>query len=316
MKKTIILILILLPIVLLVTISIAGQIRNIFQPVPVERVEFVDRVGNAYTDKFSVELAWGTSKDTAIKIYPENASNQKVTYRSEEPSICSVDENGMLTGNHYGSTVIYVMTEDGNKTAQLNVVVSADIPVGIKFTKEEMYSLSLKTGGQYTLAVEVEAPVAVNKAVYYSSSNEEVATVNNDGVVTAVGPGETIISATTVLGGRTVSTTVTVEEGKPPLLFELDGIPGVTESQGIYVLDGVTTIDLLAHLHTDEHIAPEDVQFSIVTGSKAATLENGILTVDPELARNLTIKIRAYIGLKESPEVMTEVKFTVAVPTP
>ena len=51
MKKTIILILALLPIVLLVVIAFAGQILSIYQHIPVEKVEFVDRFNNAYTDE-------------------------------------------------------------------------------------------------------------------------------------------------------------------------------------------------------------------------------------------------------------------------
>ena len=51
MKKTILLILAVLPIVLLVVIAFAGQILSIYQHIPVERVEFVDRFNSAYTDQ-------------------------------------------------------------------------------------------------------------------------------------------------------------------------------------------------------------------------------------------------------------------------
>ena len=97
MKKTILLILAILPIVLLVVIAFAGQILSIYQHIPVERVAFVDRYNNEYKDNHTFTLEQGDSKATTIAIYPELASNKKVTYQSSNEAICTIDDKGVIT---------------------------------------------------------------------------------------------------------------------------------------------------------------------------------------------------------------------------
>ena len=93
MKKTIFLILAILPIVLLVVIAFAGYAFQKLDYISVERVEFVDRVGSAYTDETVFKVDQGSSKETSVVVYPKLATNQRVTYRSLDPSICTVDAN-------------------------------------------------------------------------------------------------------------------------------------------------------------------------------------------------------------------------------
>ena len=174
MKKTIILILALLPIVLLVIIAVAGRILSLIEHISVERVEFVDRIGSAYTEEMTFKVAQGGEKDTYIKIYPELATNKKVTYTSADTDICTVDSNGVITGVHYGATTVTVKTQDGAKTATLNVLVTADVPFSVSLSETEK---SLLVGGEFKLQEFVDAPVAL-KNVTWSSSNEAVAKVD------------------------------------------------------------------------------------------------------------------------------------------
>ena len=76
-----------LPIVLLVVIAFAGQILSLYQHIPVERVEFVDRLNNPYTSEHVFAVNQGSTKDTKVAIYPELSSNKKVTYKSNDESI-------------------------------------------------------------------------------------------------------------------------------------------------------------------------------------------------------------------------------------
>jgi len=72
---------------------------------------------------------------------------------------------------------------------------------------------TLTVGGTDTLTSTISPSNAANKAVRWTSSNVDVATVNN-GVVTAVSPGTAIITATTVDGSKTASCTITVNNEK------------------------------------------------------------------------------------------------------
>ena len=55
------------------------------------------------------------------KIEPENAANKNVTWSSSDPTVATVDENGMVTALTYGKTTITVTTEDGGKTASCQI---------------------------------------------------------------------------------------------------------------------------------------------------------------------------------------------------
>ena len=67
MKKTIILILALLPIVLLIVISVAGRILSTYQHIEVARVVFVDDAGNELDKSLPLILSAGETKSTKIK---------------------------------------------------------------------------------------------------------------------------------------------------------------------------------------------------------------------------------------------------------
>ena len=300
MKKTIILILAVLPIVLLVVIAFAGQILSIYQNIPVERVEFVDRFNNPYTEEFTFNVNQGSSKETKIIIYPELASNKNVTYKSSDESICTIDENGVITGVHYGYATVIVTTEDGNKIAKMNVRVKADVPYAVTLSESE---ISMVEGTIFQLDAVVDAPVAVNKDVIYESDNPDVVKVDANGKLTAISEGAAVITVTTVSGGVTDTCTVTVEKGVLPLAFDFEGAEGITLVNGIYVIS-TPTINIASYLKVSDEVNIEDVVIKIQSGS-SATLEGGILAFD-KLERLVTI--RAYVGNEEKPDYIAEIK--------
>ena len=300
MKKTIILILAVLPIVLLVVIAFAGQILSIYQNIPVERVEFVDRFNNPYTEEFTFNVNQGSTKETKIIIYPELASNKNVTYKSSDESICTIDENGVITGVHYGYATVIVTTEDGNKIAKMNVRVKADVPYAVTLSESE---ISIVEGTIFQLDAVVDAPVAVNKDLIYESDNPDVVKVDANGKLTAISEGTAVITVTTVSGGVTDTCVVTVEKGVLPLAFDFEGAEGITLVNGIYVIS-TPTINIASYLKVSDEVNIEDVVIKIQSGS-SATLEGGILTFDKS---ERLVTIRAYVGNEEKPDYIAEIK--------
>ena len=55
---------------------------------------------------------------------PENVTNKNVTYKSEDETIATVDENGVITGKKVGETNIIVTSKDGNHTCDIKVKVA------------------------------------------------------------------------------------------------------------------------------------------------------------------------------------------------
>jgi hypothetical protein len=74
-------------------------------------------------------------------------------------------------------------------------------------------TLPLTAGASGTLVASIVPSSAVNQRVYWSSGNDDVATVDSGGKVTAVAQGSTRVTVTTDEGGRTASCTVTVAAG-------------------------------------------------------------------------------------------------------
>ncbi len=75
------------------------------------------------TDKTKIELEVGSSTTIVATVQPENATNKNVTWKSNDESIASVSEKGIVTAKKEGKTTVVVITEDGlyEKEIEVNV---------------------------------------------------------------------------------------------------------------------------------------------------------------------------------------------------
>lgn len=274
MKKTVILILIFLPIVLLLVIAIAGRVLSTYQRIDVERVVFIDDTGTELDDAAVFTLGAGETKPLKIRIYPELATDKRVSYTSADENICTVDSEGNVTGVGAGSAVITVKTADGNKTDMLIVFVRADRVTGVKLTPE---ALSIMIGQSSNLQVAVEPFAALNKKVSYTTSDPSVVTVTATGKLKAVGVGKATVTVTTEDGGFTDTCEVTVLNNSPPLLFDFTGVSGM-EYTGEGYISSYNTVDLWAGLKISPDLKNVGIRLTIIQGDGATIDENGLLT--------------------------------------
>ena len=135
-------------------------------------------------------------------VSPSNATNKKVTWKSSNTKIATVDANGTVTGKSVGEATITATTEDGKKTATCKIIVTKLV---INKT-----SLSLEKGKTEVLNVK-SAQNKKNVSVTWKSNNTKVATVDKNGKVTAVSKGTTKIVATDKNGNK-LDCEVTVKE--------------------------------------------------------------------------------------------------------
>ena len=175
--------------------------------------KFEKKVTGVTLNTETLELFTGGSATLTATVEPSDAANQNVTWQSDNANVATV-EGGTVTAVGAGETTITVTTEDGSKTA--TCIVTVTVPVtGVKLNKE---TLELFTDGSETLTATVEPSNATNKNVTWSSSVETIATVDNNGTVTAVGAGEATITATA--GGITATCVVHVRK---PATVEASG---------------------------------------------------------------------------------------------
>lgn len=169
-------------------------------------------------NKNATTIAIGANETLTATITPANADNQAVTWSSNNTAVASVDQTGKVTGVSAGTATITVTTQDGNKTATCTVTVpdpTAD-PVAVTGVSLNKTSTSLTVGSSETLTATVAPANATNQAVTWSSNNTAVATVNQNGLVTAVAAGTATITVTTADGNKTATCTVTVSAAVTP----------------------------------------------------------------------------------------------------
>lgn len=144
--------------------------------------------------------------------YPWNASNSTIRWYSENSCIASVNAyNGYIYAYSTGTTKIYAMATDGSGCSDyLTVTVSNTVPVTSVTLNRS--SISLEEGDSISLSATVCPDNATNKAVNWSSSNTNVATVSG-GVVCGIASGTARITAAATDGsGHSSSCTVVVSD--------------------------------------------------------------------------------------------------------
>ena len=166
-------------------------------------------------NKTEAELVVGETLRLEATVLPEEASGLTVTWSSSASEIVSVDDEGNVTALSEGKATI--TAEAGGVTATCDVTVSsASIPVESVTVSEE--SIEIKIGETFTLTATVLPENAEDKTVTWSSSDNAIATVSDDGVVTGVAVGSATIVA--AAGQRTAVCSVKVsgaDSGDDPI---------------------------------------------------------------------------------------------------
>ena len=143
----------------------------------------------------SLTLEIDETSQLVAYIYPSNTTNKTVTWRSSDTSIARVSNNGLVTAVSPGSVTITATTTDGsNLSATCSVTVTGRLATSISLNTTTL-SLSVNQTSQLTATVLPEN--ASDRSVTWTTNNPNVATVNSEGVVTAVAAGSATITATT-----------------------------------------------------------------------------------------------------------------------
>ena len=147
-----------------------------------------------------------TTTQLKAKVSPSGAS-QSVTWSSSNTSVATVDSKGKVTMLKAGTATITAKTSNG-KTATVTVKVTGSITAVTGITLNQS-SLSLDKGATSQLTATITPSNATDKTVTWKSSDDSVASVDANGLVTAKKAGTATITATSS-NGKTATATVTV----------------------------------------------------------------------------------------------------------
>lgn len=154
----------------------------------------------------SVTLSMGDNINASIEptVTPEDATDVVIEYSSSDESIATVDNTGYITAIAAGEADVTAIIADAGLAATCHVIVTPAIE-SMDMSKS---SMTMKPGATGTLSVAVSPEDADVSEMTWTSTDEAVATVDQEGNVTAVADGTTTITAT--IGNTSATCDVTV----------------------------------------------------------------------------------------------------------
>lgn len=163
-------------------------------------------------DNLDVKLNDGNETTVEATVSPADATDVKVSYASTDEAVATVDKDGRVQVLQPGECdITTTLMQDGEKITEKTTHVKA-------FYEVESITLDsnegkLTVGNSHTIKATV-APeeVAAETTIEWSSSNEKVATVDENGKVTAIAAGEATITANA--GEKSTTYKLTVQAKK------------------------------------------------------------------------------------------------------
>ena len=221
---------------------------------------------NISLNRTSATMNCNETLQLTATILPNNASNKAVTWTSSNTNVATVSSSGLVTAKAAGTATITATTQDGsNLSATCHITVSPQLATGITLNKT---SATINNGNALQLTATVTPSNTTNPAVAWASSNTSVATVNNNGMVLAKGPGNVTITATTTDGSNlSASCAVTV----------IQLATGITLSQTSATLSNGEMLQLTATVMPN-NASNKAVTWTSSNTSVATVSSNGLVT--------------------------------------
>ena len=191
--------------------------------VEVTSVSITDAEGTVLSE---IDMYQDSTFQFKVDVQPANATDKSVTYSSDNESVAAITPSGLITAGAIGTANITVATKDKK--------ISTSLLVRVVLSEINIYQDST-----FQLKVDVQLTDAIDKNVTYSSDNEDVASVNSTGMITAGNIGTANITVATddgkfsanilvhVLGNYARITLSLTDEGRAAQAVDL-GLPSGT----------------------------------------------------------------------------------------
>lgn len=231
-----------------------------------------------FLNKTELKIQLGTSATLEATVQPATTNVKDLKWTSSNPAVASVDANGHVSALALGTADITVTTVDGGHTAVCKVTVIQSVK-GVSLDTE---AATLRVGEQtLQLTATVQPSDASDNSLVWSSSDSEVASVSEAGLVTPLASGEALITVTTIDGGFSATCTVKVIQ---PVL-------SITLNETSININPDMTFELVAQINpynadnkelewksSDESVVTVD-QNGVVTGLETGVSREATITV-------------------------------------
>lgn len=253
--------------------------------IPVTGVEMIET---------EIAINVGELQQLTVEVQPVDATNRSVVWSSQDIAVVTVDAEGNIVGISGGVTTITAVTVDGNFLAEATVTVSdVQTPVtGLSLNRDDA---NILVGEQLQLMAQVLPSNATDPAVIWLSDDASIVTVDSEGNILGITAGTTQVSATTIDGGFTAQTSVTVSE---PIM-----------ASGITLSPTATRIAVGENFQMEAEVQPaetahqsiiwssEDTSLvtvasdGIITGMAVGTTTISVTTIDGQFVAQATVEV-------------------------
>lgn len=225
-------------------------------------------------DKTATTLVEGDTEELMATVMPENATDKGIEWKSDNESVATVSQTGLVTALKDGSATITVITNDGEFRASCEVTVKMKV-IAVTGVKLSAASMTLREGDKGTLTATVEPANATNKNVEWWTSDLDVVSVTStsggsNGYVEARGAGKATVTVKTEDGEFSASCEITVEKKEVP-------VTGIALDQSSLLLPVGNTYALKAHVQPS-NATDQDIKWGSSNGGVATVDQTGKVT--------------------------------------
>lgn len=228
------------------------------------------------------------------KVSPDDASNKKILWFSSDTNVATVNEDGMVTAVGSGSATILAKSEDSGATSMCNVTVYQPV-TEIKLSNDKM---TVRKGTVFWLNAKVLPENAMNKDIMWSTTDEDVAIVDENGKVTTYEPGDCVIIATSTDSGVIAKCQLTVTQPITGIYLNITE-KTILKGKKFILVPTVTPSDAdnknVIYTSSDPSIATVDNN-GVVTGVKGGVAIIVAKTQERGLIASCSVEVQEFVS--------------------
>ena len=259
-------------------------------------IEVTEPVKSVELTEEKTDIQRGRTKKINYSILPENASNKDVVWNSSDESVATVDSNGNIKALKIGSTIISCTSVD-NPEAIAECTVNVIVPItGLSFSET---SVKLNRGEKKALSPVPSPADTTDKEYLWESGDENVATVDGSGSVTAINAGTTIIRCTSK-NNSDIWAECSIEVFVPMTGIELSKtaitlLRGASETITVRILPEDTTTKEVTWSSSNERVATVDHNGKISAANGGTAVITCSSKETPEIKAECTVNVEVPI---------------------
>ncbi len=246
-------------------------------------------------------LATGRKTQVTAEVWPQDSENRKIAWASTDETVATVSVEGIISGKTAGECDIVAVSQSAPEVMDVIHLVVRQRLKSVRFASGKE---SVRAGESISTQVILEPADVPPTELIYSSRDEGIAQVDQNGVVTGVAPGRTIIRAQAQDGsGRYGQMTVTVLEAPKSLTLDTDSL---TLSVGQSHQIGVTGVSQTLWESTSGQIATVDENGVVTAVSTGRCVVTCTAPAQPDLKASVTVRVVQQVtDIQVSPDTLS-----------